>query len=200
MNKIEHTITHNGQKITGSGEVYTFAYLHTASKHFLQIAEQTKEGQLYNLMSSMIYCAFTLEALIHHIGELKFGDEWKKYERKRPKEKLKLLKTKNGWDLELGSSPFQTFDLIFSYRDDIVHGKTEINIAPTIKPEKKLPIDFDAEWMEFTNLETAKTFVEDTDLMVVELITLTNHRKLIPGQMGFSTYSSTPLKETENDF
>lgn len=199
MSKIEHTITHNGQKITGSGEVYTFAYLHTAAKHFLQIADQTKEGQLYFLMSSMIYCAFTLEALVQHIGELKLGEEWKNYEYNCFKDKLKFLNKKFNWDIDLGNRPFQTSTSIFSYRNDIVHGKTELNIAPTIKPEKKLPVDFDAEWMEFTNLESAKTFIEDTDKMVFELITLTNHRKLIPGQMCFSSYSSTPIKETDND-
>jgi len=196
MSKSEHTIIRNGEKITGSGEVYTFAYLHRGAKHFYELAEKVEEGQSYYLMSTMIYCAFTLEALIHHIGELTMGDGWKQYERKSPKVKLKTLIIENSWSLDLGKRPFQTFQSIFSYRDDIVHGKTEINIAPTIKSEKKLPVDFDSKWMEFTRIETANTFVKDTDKMVFELITMTDHPNLIPGQMGSSHYTSSSHEGT----
>lgn len=194
----QHTIVHCDKKITGSGNVYTFAYLHRGSRHFMEMAELTEEGRIYNLISAMIYCAFTLEALIHHIGEMKMGMIWSCHERKSPKEKLRVLKKEYRWDIDLGKRPFQTFHSIFSYRDDIVHGKTEIDIPPTVKPEKKFPVDFESEWMKYTNLETAKIFIEDTDQMVKQLITLTDHPKLFYGQMGFAEYSTTLIKNVED--
>ena len=48
--------------IGGRNTTVTFAYMHIGAKFMLKLAEEDEEGQLYTLVASLIFSAFTLEA------------------------------------------------------------------------------------------------------------------------------------------
>jgi hypothetical protein len=48
--------------VSGQQTTNTFAYMFVGAKAMLEQAERDPNGQLYNLVSCLIYCAFTVEA------------------------------------------------------------------------------------------------------------------------------------------
>ena len=70
--------------VRGSAETVSFAYMNIGASHMLDLAEKTDEGQLYNLISCITFCAFTLEAYFNHLGAIKY-DDWLKEERRLSK-------------------------------------------------------------------------------------------------------------------
>lgn len=175
--------------IEGDGEVRTFAYLNRGAKHFLQNAEETELGKYYNLMGSMLFCAFSLEAYVTHLGKLLLINDWKYFEKLNPNGKLRLLDRTLKLDIDYSKPPFSVFPDIFDYRKKIVHGKTEKVTEPTIKKHKKFPVEFEAKWQKITNKTTANRFVENTGLMMNWLYVNTKIDKLPPDYFGMSSYS-----------
>jgi len=118
----------------------------------------------------MLYCAFTMEAFLNHIGSLLLKT-WDKSEIwYKPKQKLKCISENLEITFDLSKRPFQTFNDLFVYRNWLVHGKTEEVHEPTIIETSIGPdFDFESEWEKWTNYKTAKRFNEDTCKMMNEL-------------------------------
>jgi len=155
----------------GQGKTRTFAYLWVATKRMFEQAEDEKDAQIRTMtMSCMLYCAFTLEAFLNHIGNL-VPDQWdEKYGRKGPKEKMavieKYLETKFNKSLR----PFQTFNEIFKYRNMLVHGRTEVINEPTIVETDRGPdFEFESDWKKMTTYDNAKRFFNDTDQIMIDI-------------------------------
>ena len=105
----------------GEGKTRTFAYLWVTTKRMFELVEDEKEYQIRTMtMSCMLYCAFTLEAFLNHIGNL-IPDQWsEKHGRKRPKEKLELIEKhpEKPWNwYRISMNPNITMDIIEKYLD-----------------------------------------------------------------------------------
>lgn len=190
MKKKNKEVVIDDKIITGEGEIRSFAYLRQGAKHFLQTAEEMELGKYYNLMSSMLFCAFSLEAYVTHLGEKLLKDDWEYFKRLNPVGKLKLLDKILNLKIDCFKSPFSVFADIFSYRNKLVHGKTETVSTPSIKPNKKFPVEFETKWQKITTIKTAKRFVENTELMMNWLYENTKIDELPPDCFGMSSYTA----------
>lgn len=157
--------------VEGSRTIYTYAYLYEAARQSLMQAKSTEAGQSYNCMSTIVFCAFTLEAYFNHLGKQKLSS-WTKIERKLgPKEKLALLLDIIDHTVDDSRKPFQTLIEIFKFRDALAHGKTEdVQFkSPQKMEEEGLPRDPQLFWESFCNIVNAERCVEDTASIVTEL-------------------------------
>lgn len=122
-------------------------------------------------MTSMAFCAFTLEAYLNHLGSIRF-DFWAPLKRKlSPKEKLEVVSENLKFYTDKGSPPWETFRLIFKLRPLLVHAETEsLTFEGEFEVEDDLvfPIPL-TEWEEFMALEKGQQFLDDTKLMIMEL-------------------------------
>ncbi len=158
-------------KVETERMVLTHAYLRQVSLQALEMAEQTEEGRLYNCMVAMLFSAFCIEAYLNHLGNQKLN-YWSVLKRKlSPTEKLQVLTSEIGYDVDFGSRPFQTFGEIFNLRNQLVHAETEYLsqedeqlLAPSETPAKPK-----AKWEMIMDLEVARRFVKDTKTMLFEL-------------------------------
>ena len=152
----------------GQGETRTFAHLLAATKRMFELAEDEKNAQLrYMTMSSMLYCAFTMEAFLNHVGGLLTKTWFEKEERDPPKQKLKYIEKELETSFDLSKRPFQTFSDLFIYRSWLAHGKTEKVLEPTIIDTSAGPdFEFESEWEKWTTYNNAKRFKEDTYIMM----------------------------------
>jgi hypothetical protein len=146
--------------------------MNIGATHMLCMAERTDEGQLYNLISCIIFCAFTLEAYFNHLGAIKY-DDWIKEERSLSKLKkyTKFCKDLNvSYDFNV--RPYSTLTEVFRFRDTMAHGKTSVD-----EIEKEMEIELDkvnyfsagAEWKEYATLANAKKALNDVHELIKEL-------------------------------
>jgi hypothetical protein len=160
--------------VSGETTTNTFCYMYMGAKHMLQLAGESEHGQLYNIISCITYCAFTLEAYFNHLGSERNSD-WKKIERKIPKsEKYKLFCQALNIEYNLSNRPYKTMAEVFSYRDQMAHGKTTVE-----KIDKTIDGDFDdlksfdvgPDWKTYSTIEQARMAVSDTKDIIQELHT-----------------------------
>lgn len=138
--------------------IYTYKWLLTASKHFLELSNDMA-GQTYKIMATCLFCAFTLESYLNHLGNLNFKC-WADLERSlSPKAKLKIICEKLHFQVDNSKRPFQSFDLIFKLRNKLVHSRTE-EIEST---SENSPL---TRWEKLCTLDNARNFVEDTEKVI----------------------------------
>lgn len=188
-------VEHDGKIIVGEGEVRPFALLMTGANMFLEEAEKKEDGRTYNLMASMLFCAFAIESYLTHLIQILMEKDWAHFDRLNPKGKLKLLEKSLNIKIDYSNSPFTTFVEIFQYRNKLVHGKTETVNIPTLLYDKKFPITFEADWEKQTTLKTAKKFLKDTRFLIDILYTKTSLDKLPPGISGPSTWTEKGIEK-----
>lgn len=110
--------------MTGTATFNTFSYLLNGAASLLQTAKVHPQGSAHVLVSSALFCAFTVEAHLNHIGEAKLPF-WKIVEPKLSwGMKLELIAQHLGIELEYGKRPLQTVGELFKFRDRLAHGKT----------------------------------------------------------------------------
>lgn len=157
--------------VSGRQTTNTFAYMFIGAKAMLEQAERDQDSQLYNLVSCLIYCAFTIEAYINHLGQLKCND-WNRKERTMSKlKKFKSLCGEAGIDPDFSQRPYLTLRELFLFRDKMAHGKTT---TESVRKEVDLTGDSlrfttESEWQEFSTIENARRAIEDTEELVKEL-------------------------------
>lgn len=76
-------------------EVITFAYLYKTAESALEHAKEIPKGSFYQVMSSLVFSAFALEAYLNHLGE-KVLPFWAEIDRIKTLAKLKVLHTHLG--------------------------------------------------------------------------------------------------------
>ncbi len=182
-------IEYNGKSIEGEGEIRPFAMLMTGANMFLEKAEEKEDGRTYNLMASMLFCAFAIESYLTHLIQILMEKDWTHFDRLNPKGKLKLLEKSLNLKIDYSNSPFTTFVDIFQYRNKLVHGKTETVDIPTLLYDKKFPVTFEADWEKQTTINTAKRFLKDTRTFIDILFKETGIDKLPPGMSGMSNWT-----------
>jgi hypothetical protein len=154
-------------KVEGSKTIYTHSYLYIAAQEALKDAKLTEAGRFYKLMAAELFSALCVEAYLNYFGTLKVP-YWEKVERKLgPTEKLEIINHEIKLRPDFGKRPFQSFRVMFQFRNALAHGKIENlsvnefqNIGKSHKP--KLP---ETNWEALINLKTATEFTEDTKNM-----------------------------------
>ncbi len=151
--------------------VYTYNYLWVTGHNALLQAKTTELGSFYNLITTMLFSAFCLEAYFNHVGEQKI-QSWDLIEKcLQPIKKLELLSRTIGLKVDKSCRPFQTIDDIFKFRNIMVHGKTE---QVEFNNEQNLldgedPVFPEITWKKWITLENAQRFLDDAEKMVVEI-------------------------------
>jgi hypothetical protein len=101
-------------KVSKKGQVNTYVEMWQASSVMLDKAKKDPEGSYYQLMASLIFTAFTLEAYLNHIGQRIFKC-WND---------LNVIAEKLEVEKDDGKRPFQTVSKLFKFRNDIAPGKS----------------------------------------------------------------------------
>lgn len=110
-------------KVVYSGECRSYAMLHHTAWHLLDFAKTHETGSLLQLKAASVFCAFTFEAYLNHVGaqEIEF---WGDIERISYRSKLSVVAKHLGLSFDSGARPFQTIWALFEIRDSLAHGRT----------------------------------------------------------------------------
>ena len=146
----------------------TYSRLRGIAWRSLKLAEQNIKGRESNCVISMLFCAFSLEAYLNHIGAKHFNRWEVMKEKLSPQDKLILITDEIGVNVDFSRRPFQTFKKVFKFRNWMVHAKTEeiefkgeLILDEDEKPPKPL-----AEWEKWVKLSTAQRFDEDSKAII----------------------------------
>ncbi len=166
--------------VSGKTTTNTFCYMHIGAKHMLQLANESDHGKLYNIISCITYCAFTLEAYFNHLGSER-NSEWNEIERKIPKAKKYELFCKSlGLTIDLSKRPYKTMTEVFSYRDIMAHGKstTEYINKPIDGDVNDLTsFDVGPDWKSYSTIENASKACDDIREIILELHKASGHTR-----------------------
>src|SRR5262245_14999513 len=111
---------------TGRKTVYPHVVMRTTAKWALEQAETIEEGSFYQSLLCCLAMAFTLEAYFNFLGSQVFRKWNSDHERKPPKDRLKLLAKRVGYQIDHDSPEYQAFTRVFALRKALVHGKVEV--------------------------------------------------------------------------
>ena len=156
----------------GRQTTITFVYTHTGAKHMLELAEATPDGQLYTITSALVFCAFTLEAYLNHLGKLRHSN-WAEIERGIGKRrKFEMLAEGASVSVDFSRRPYSTLLELFAFRDQMAHGRTVTeNVSMLIDASApRLPqIRNQSHWRAIATIESARQAIEDVEALVREL-------------------------------
>ncbi|MCJ7653693.1 MAG: hypothetical protein MUO97_00050 [Dehalococcoidia bacterium] len=187
-------------KISKERQVNTYAEMWHASDVMLGKAKENPEGSFYQLMASLIFTAFTLEAYLNHIGQSIFKC-WDDLEQLSPKRKLNLIAEKLKIERDDSKRPFQTVSKLFKFRNDIAHGKTvrlksenQINVVDLdYTLNVRLGQHLETPWQKYCSLRNAERAREDVKIIIQKLhkaAGVTDHILFSFGQeVGMATLS-----------
>ena len=136
---------------------------------------RAKAGERYqrlNIITAQLMCALTMEAVLNILGKRLFPD-WENIER-RLSHKEKLQKVAKYLKIDLRSDPFQLFQKIFKFRDDLVHAKPSIHFTDVFHESATDENDFPVienipelltDWEKLCNLETVEKWRKAVEKM-----------------------------------
>lgn len=183
-------------RVSGRQTTITFVYTHTGAKHMLELAEATRDGQLYTATSALVYCAFTLEAYLNHLGKLRHAG-WNDVERSYGKRrKYEMFAQAAGLQIDYARRPYSTLVELFAFRDRMAHGKTETeNVSVLIDANApRLPqIVSNSDWQAFATIENARQAISDVERLVRELHAASGQRGDPFERAGGGRYGVTPI-------
>lgn len=177
----------------GSGETKTYEYLRICARVALEhLNEPDRTGQKYYAMQAMVFCAFSMEAFLNHLGSEKLTT-WDSLERKlSPESKLDLLLELNSSSIDKRTRPFQTFKEMMTFRNLMAHGKTETNTEAVVRTlaSGKEHVDFPTRWQIMATDAAANRFVEDLDNLINKISFLVGIPVTGPGVLGGASYTT----------
>ena len=110
-------------RVEHSGECKTYAVLHHTAWHLLDHAKSYEEGRLLQLQACAVFCAFTFEAYLNHVGKAEI-EYWDEIERIPYRSKLNVIAGHLHFQVDPSQRPFQTVIELFRLRDTLAHGRT----------------------------------------------------------------------------
>jgi hypothetical protein len=158
-------------KVEKTRKVYTYSELWRTSYWTLNQAENEPAGSYFQIMASLLFTAFTLEAYLNHIGQDMFKC-WNDLERLSPEAKMKLISEKLGMKNDTGSNQFQMIKKLYSFRNDLAHGKTKILKASEeitvvdLDEDSYMHKPLEMEWEQFCTLDNAKEARKNVELTI----------------------------------
>lgn len=152
-------------QMSGSATFNAFSYLFNGAKSLSQTAKEQLSGSNYCRISAALFSAFTIEAHLNHIGELKLPF-WAIVEPKLSwRNKIDLIAQHLNVESDFGTRPFQTLIDLFKFRDRLAHGKTKTKDT-TYDYHENGEDEFDAlnpEWLKkFWSDAALDLVIEDT--------------------------------------
>lgn len=154
----------------GTKEVRTFVDLAHGADVLITKTEQEPKGSYYTTMSALLLTAFTFEAYLNHLGEktIKF---WEETEPVKVMDKYSVLCKNLGLTPDFSKRPYQTLKALFTYRNAIAHGKSQILQETKAVSSQDDPLDHTpkAHWEEYSILENAKKAKDDVSQIITEL-------------------------------
>tara|TARA_R110001592_G_scaffold1664_6_gene9726 strand:- start:15180 stop:15752 length:573 start_codon:yes stop_codon:yes gene_type:complete len=144
-------------------EVRTYAYLFRTAQDSLARAEANEEGRFYQIMSSLVFSAFALEAFFNHLGEIEI-ECWGEIERIGPAQKLNVLYHHLNLDFSASNRPIQTVTQLLRFKTFMAHGRTERlkteGVLSTPRPDPGQSL-IDGQWEKFCNVDEARRGLHD---------------------------------------
>ena len=189
--------------VTTKREVYTYVEMWTTSRYLLEKGQQEQRASTHQFRASLAFTAFTMEAYLNHVGQRLF-ECWDDLERLGPKEKLNLIAEHLGVAVNFGERPWQIMKDLFSFRNDIAHGKSQ-RLTPPVKitsfEEHMSTWSFyRTRWEEFgtqDNAEKARANVERIVHVLYEAAKAAGHDTGHPFVPGSQSGSGTLYYEDE---
>lgn len=153
-------------------EYRPYVELFSISHYALERAANAELGRMFVCFISIVFDAFCLEAYLNHLGLKKIPEnEFAKYEKKTPKEKLTYISNIINYPIKKMDFPFSHFDVIFDFRDGIVHAKTD-RVGPIkvrLNEKTNLPEIPKTKTERTATLENARKFYKSTNNMINNL-------------------------------
>lgn len=190
-------------KVKKDRKVNTYIEVWETSYWTMRQAEDKYEGSYFQIMASLIFTAFTLEAYLNHVGQHIFIC-WDDLEQLSPQKKLNVVVEKLELKKDDSKRPFQTIKELFKFRNAVAHGKDvtltseeEIRITGS-RLDEHMRKPLEAEWKKYCTLDNAKRAREDVESIAKNLQELAN----IPGDILFRqnpwSAAATLVQEKEN--
>ena len=155
-------------EVSKERQINTYAEVWHASYVMLEKAKKDPEGSYYQLMASLVFTAFTLEAFLNHIGQSIFKC-WDDLEQLSPLRKLNLIAETLEIRKDEGKRPFQTISKLLRFRNDVAHGKTvhlkstdQITVVDS-EFDQHMRDSLQTPWQNYCNLENAERAREDVE-------------------------------------
>lgn len=177
--KIDSDATCAGKEITGAMHTYSFDLLRSCG-YFAKLVQNTKDPEEIRFLNSacVFSAASTIEAKVNEwisicaiISDTKPPIEfWESLEKAqknmRLEEKWNLIASVNGGELwDSGNEPFQSYGVIVSLRNELVHYKGQF-FGKDEAPNKRIK-----DLMNTFGLKSSATFVEsDTSSWAIDLL------------------------------
>jgi len=155
-------------------QVNTYAEMWHGSRVLLYKGQEDKKGSHWEFMASITFTAFTLEAYLNHLGA-KLYECWEDIESLSPLKKLRLLCERLGLEPNYARRPYQTVKQLFTFRNEIAHGKT-VKLASEDQirfVDDKLKVylqkPLETKWQKYSTERNAIRAREDVEEIIREL-------------------------------
>jgi hypothetical protein len=158
-------------RVQASTTTNTYVYCWNTAREALRRAQQNAGGHFYSCMTAGVFAAFTVEAFLNHLGQLRVR-EWDALERKLgPREKLLLLQQLLHLSVDHSKRPFQTLRDMLRLRDSVAHGKTETVTTDLVveDPQDDSARYPEPDWKKLCAISSVARMVEDAEAIVRNL-------------------------------
>lgn len=174
-------------------DLNTYVEMWRTSYWTLVQAEKEYSGSYFQIMSSLVFTAFTLEAYLNHIGKHVFS-YWDDIEQLAPQKKMNIIAEKLGIRMDKGKRPFQTIGDLLKFRNDVAHGKSttlssdKVIHALELEDTKYMHEPLEEEWERYCTLDNAKRAREDVEDILKQFHSVSgmNETLFFPGLTGTS--------------
>lgn len=144
-------------------EIRTYARLFQIARHLAKRAEEAPEGSAHLSAASVVFSAFTLEALVNHFGS-EHVQNWRKRERSLGA-RGRLLELLQALQLapDMTQRPWSAADELKDLRDQLAHGwpaELEKTIVDSLGPEAPTPRLLE-KWEAASNPQAANAYLAD---------------------------------------
>jgi hypothetical protein len=172
-------------------------HLHGA-KVFEKLAKAEVRGSYYQCVGCLAFCAFALEAYFNHVGQLTL-DYWDEVEFAPPLAKLRLLASEFEVQLDASRRPLQTVIELFTYRNWLVHSRSE-----TFTKESEHTADsyehtfYDKplhRWESFATLANMARAIKDVEALILLLNQKSPKPEFLPLTTSSHSGSASPVDE-----
>jgi hypothetical protein len=151
-------------------KVYSYKHTFTIAEQMLNQAQNNENIEWHNSISTILFCAFTLEGFLNHVGDELIKDWSCLFENLNPKAKLVLLSDKFDVKIDFSKAPFQSFKIIFEIRNQLAHPKTKNLTNSKHKLKVNENIEWDADkWEVYANLRDATKILNYTKQIIDDL-------------------------------
>ena len=172
-------------KVKAVKRVYPHFELNIVANNALKNAKSTDSNteKFFLHMTTMLFCSFTIEAYINHVGISKVNF-WQKIKKNiGPEDKLEILSSIFNYPVKKNERPFKTLKTIVQFRNLMVHAQSEVITEITDRHNPIMPL---SKWEKMITEENAEMFLKDTESML-RIIHKFSGMILDPIQAGHST-------------